>query len=332
VVRAEARDYSWRGNRASIDVSLRIDTVPPAVTVLTGLTYVRRGGTELAVYRVGEAVERHGVQVGEELFPGYPHPSAPEQFVAFYAMGPDADSDSNPEVVAIDRAGNQTTVPLSISIVERRFPDDTVRLTDGFMSQKVNELLPEHDGELLDGYLRVNRDLRRRDGERIGELCSSSSKDRLWTGPFLQLPGSKVNARFGERRTYLYNGKQVDRQLHLGFDLASTARAAVPASNDGVVLFAGPLGLYGNTVIVDHGLGVFTLYGHLSEIGVEKGQAVARGEPIGRTGATGLAGGDHLHFSVIVSGAFVDPLEWFDGRWIREHVEAKLAEAPAPQS
>ena len=99
----------------------------------------------------------------------------------------------------------------------------------------------------------------------------------------------------------------------------------MPAANSGVVAFAGDLGIYGQSVIIDHGLGLFSLYGHLSEIAVEKGQVAAQGEPIGRTGETGLAGGDHLHYAMMVAGVFVDPLEWFDARWIQEHVEVDLA-------
>jgi murein DD-endopeptidase MepM/ murein hydrolase activator NlpD len=330
VIRAEAGDYSWRRNRVSAEVRVWIDTVAPRVVMETGLTYVRRGGAELAVYSVGEAVGQHGVEIDDLFFPGYPHPSDPKRLVAFYALAPDVDPNTRAAVVAVDRAGNRTTVPMSISIIERSFEDKALRLTDPFMERKVAELLPQHDGDVLDGYLKINRDLRAESNEEVAELCQSSSEDRLWRGPFLQLPNSKVNARFAEQRTYLYNDQPVDEQRHLGFDLASTARAPVPAPNDGVVVFADFLSLYGNTVIVDHGLGLFTLHGHLSEIGVEKGQAVSRGDPLGRTGETGLAGGDHLHFAVLVSGVFVDPLEWFDERWIREHVEAKLA-GPEPE-
>ncbi len=330
VVRAEARDFSWRGNRAQAHTTIHLDTKPPSMVVETGLTYVRRGGAELAVYRISEPAQEHGVQIGDQFFPGYPYPGDPTRFVAFYALSPSAPTEASAEVVAVDRAGNRSVAPLSISIVERSFPEDTVTLTEAFMQRKVTELLPEHVGGVLDGYLHLNRDLRTQHSEQIVELCTRSSADRLWTGPFLQLPSSKVSARFAELRTYLFQGNPVDEQRHLGFDLASTARAPVPASNDGVVVLAESLGIYGNTVILDHGLGIFTLYGHLSEITVEKGQAVARSEPLGRTGATGLAGGDHLHFSVLVSGRFVDPLEWFDGRWIREHVEAKLAAEPEP--
>ena len=146
------------------------------------------------------------------------------------------------------------------------------------------------------------------------------------------MPGSKVGARFAEHRTYSFEGRNVDEQVHLGYDLSSTSQSEIPAANDGVVVYAGTLGIYGSTVVIDHGLGLFSLYGHMSEIAVEKGTPVARGESIGRTGQTGLAGGDHLHFSMLVDGTFVDPLEWFDAKWIEEHIDPKLALPVSPPS
>jgi murein DD-endopeptidase MepM/ murein hydrolase activator NlpD len=328
----EARDYSWRRNAGLAEVPIVIDTARPRIAVTTGLTYVRRGGAELAVYRIDEEVERHGVRVGEATFPGYPHPSDPALLVAFYAIPAELPRDAKPSVVAVDRAENEAAVPLAISIVERSFPEDSVQLSDDFLQRKVQELLPDHKGDLLEGYLKINRDLRERDAERIREVCERSSEKRLWTEPFLQLPNSQVNARYAEKRSYHYQGRLVDQQSHMGFDFASTARAPTLAANSGVVAFAGPLGIYGNTVILDHGLGVFSLYGHLSEVTVKEGEAVTRGQPMGRTGDTGLAGGDHLHFSMLVGGLFVDPLEWFDEGWIRDHVEAELGGSAASEA
>jgi len=331
-LRAEASDFSWRGNVASAEVPIVIDTRAPRVQLQTGLTYVRRGGAEVVVYDVDEGTERHGVELGELSFSGFPHPTKAGRFVALYALPPDTPARVTPKVFAEDRAGNRTVVPVSISIIEKGFPDDTIELSEPFLATKVAELLGGEHDDLLAAYLKINQGMREENGAAIAEVCSRSSGERLWTGSFLQLPGSRVGARFGERRTYRYEGRVVDSQTHLGYDLASTARAEVPAANDGVVVFADDLGIYGNTVIIDHGLALFSLYGHLSEIGVEKGRPVARGEAIGRTGATGLAGGDHLHFAMLVGGVFVDPLEWFDGKWIHEHIEAKLAVEPAPSS
>ena len=134
-------------------------------------------------------------------------------------------------------------------------------------------------------------------------------------------------AGFAERRTYLYEGRVVDQQTHLGHDLASTRQAPVPASNAGVVVLARYLGIYGQTVVIDHGYGLMTLYSHLSSLEVAEGDEVARNQSLGRTGTTGLSGGDHLHFSVLVGGVMVDPLEWWDVRWLRSRIEAPLGDA-----
>jgi murein DD-endopeptidase MepM/ murein hydrolase activator NlpD len=179
------------------------------------------------------------------------------------------------------------------------------------------------------GYLEINREMRKQNDAKLAELTKTSSPDRIWTGAFVQMPNAHAGAKFAERRSYVYDGQVVDQQTHMGYDFASTSHADIPAANDGVVVFAGPLGIYGNTVIVDHGLGLFSLYGHLSEIAAQKGQAVAKSESLGKSGTTGLAGGDHLHFAMLLDGSFVDPLEWFDPKWIAEHIEGKLEAATA---
>jgi hypothetical protein len=321
----EARDFSWGGNASRVEIPYVVDTKPPRISLHTGLTYVRRGGSELVVYEVGEDSRNHGVALGDYFFRGFAHPKDPGRMVAFYAIPPDSRPDERPKLVADDLSGNRAEVPLSIEVIERSFPEDTIGLSDAFMTQKVAELGITQTNGILSAYLEVNRKMRAENAAQIREICSTSSDDRLWSGAFLQLPGSHVGARFAERRTYKYEGREVDKQMHLGYDLASTAHALALVSNDGVVVFAGPLGIYGKTVIVDHGLGLFSLYGHLSETGVEKGKAVARGDLLGRTGQTGLAGGDHLHFAMMLSGVFVDPLEWFDERWLREHIDPKLS-------
>jgi murein DD-endopeptidase MepM/ murein hydrolase activator NlpD len=92
------------------------------------------------------------------------------------------------------------------------------------------------------------------------------------------------------------------------------------------VIFADYLGIYGNCVILDHGLGVQTLYAHLSAFETAAGQAVEKGQAIGRSGMTGLAGGDHLHFTQLVHGRAVNPVEWWDPHWIEDRVLRKLRE------
>ncbi len=329
-LRLEALDYSWRGNRTPVEIPLQIDTKPPRIGLRSGLTYVRRGGSEVAVYSIEDGVPRHGVQLGERFFAGFPHPTDPSLAVVIYAYPPETPVGQKPVLVATDRAGNPAQVALPVEVIERQFTTDRIELSDEFMARKVAELSDGASGDTLQAYLGINREMRQKNTETIVEVTSHSSPERLWDGAFQQLPSSQLFSEFAEQRTYAYQGKVVDQQVHLGFDLASNANSPALASNDGVTVFAGPLGIYGNTVILDHGLGLFSLYGHLSEISVEKGQAVAKGEALGRTGETGLAGGDHLHFSMLVSGVFVDPREWFDERWIHDHVLAKLQPEQVP--
>lgn len=326
---AEAHDFSWADTVSHISIPLTIDTQPPRVSLLTGLTYVRKGGSELAIYSVEDGVEKSGIVVGEHYFRGYVDPSNAKRRLAFYAIPADGADGVKPALVAHDRAGNETKVMLVANVMERSFPVDTIALSDSFMEAKVAELLGSFPGTPLEGYLKINREMRKENDAKIAEITSNSSADRIWSGAFAQMPNTHAGARFAERRSYVYNSEVVDQQTHMGYDFASTTHAEIPAANDGVVVFAGPLGIYGNTVIVDHGLGLFSLYGHLSEISAEKGSPVAKGESLGKSGTTGLAGGDHLHFSMLLDGNFVDPLEWFDPKWIADHIEGKLQAAAA---
>jgi murein DD-endopeptidase MepM/ murein hydrolase activator NlpD len=138
------------------------------------------------------------------------------------------------------------------------------------------------------------------------------------------MPKTARRAGFAEDRSYVYSGRTVDRQTHLGLDLAATAHAPVPAANDGRVVFAGWIPIYGNTVVVDHGFGLQSLYGHMSALAVHGGEVVHKGEVLGASGATGLAGGDHLHLELLVQGTSVTPLEWLDEHWIHDNIERKL--------
>ena len=156
------------------------------------------------------------------------------------------------------------------------------------------------------------------------ELIAESDTMFSLDGAMQQMPGSMVTSRYGEQRAYFLEGQRISEAVHLGYDLASTARAPVTAAAAGRVAYAGKLGIYGKCVLIDHGLGLTTLYGHLSSLDVKAEERVTRGQQLGRSGATGLAGGDHLHFSVLVGDVYVDPIEWWDAEWVRTHVQTAL--------
>jgi murein DD-endopeptidase MepM/ murein hydrolase activator NlpD len=213
----------------------------------------------------------------------------------------------------------------------RSFRKDAINLSDGFFNAKMPDFeryFPElSGGSRADLFLKVNRELRLKDSEAIYQVTQQTEKKILWDGPFLRLPKSANRARFADHRTYFYGGKVIDRQVHMGIDLASTAHSPVPAANRGKVVFTGDQGIYGNTVILDHGFGLFTLYSHLSQINVADGQMVEKGESIGKTGMTGLAGGDHLHYGTLIHGTYVNPVEWWDDAWIKNNISAKIEDA-----
>jgi murein DD-endopeptidase MepM/ murein hydrolase activator NlpD len=181
-------------------------------------------------------------------------------------------------------------------------------------------------GTMVDKYLFTNNEIRIKNNNMISELCGAPHHQRLWEGKFYRMPGSS-RAGFADHRTYYYGDKPIDRQVHLGIDLASTRNAEVKAAEGGIVIFADYLGIYGNMVMIDHGQGVFSLYSHLSQIDVVPNDQVDRGSVIGLTGTTGMAGGDHLHFSMLVNGIFVTPKEWWDQNWIDVTIEDPLTES-----
>ncbi len=314
---------------------LPVRLTPPQLSVVSTQTNVAQGGSEAVVYEVGPGAVRHGVRVGEHRFPGSPLPGSTRgEQLAFFAVPHDHDDESRIRLTAADELGNELEIAFVDRFIPKPLKTDTIRLSDGFMGRVVPAILgqtPELQdrGELHENYLQINRDLRRTNAATLAGLAARSRPEILWRESFLQLPNTRAMASFADRRTYLYDGREVDRQDHLGFDLASVRRAPVTAANRGVVLLAEYLGIYGNTVVLDHGYGLLSLYAHLSSFEVTEGQAVERGDSLGRTGQTGLAGGDHLHFSMLVHGVQVNPLEWWDKSWIRDHIARKLGPAPA---
>jgi murein DD-endopeptidase MepM/ murein hydrolase activator NlpD len=207
---------------------------------------------------------------------------------------------------------------------KQNFKHDQINISDNFLNLKIPEFAqayPQLSGSLVEQFVYVNSRIRNENYEAIVAATANPSPIRLWEGPFERMARSSRMAGFAEYRTYYYNNEEIDKQVHLGIDLASTKRAEVHAANRGNVVFADYLGIYGNTIILDHGQGLFSLYSHLSEIGVATGELKEKGAVIGLSGATGMAGGDHLHFSILINGIFVTPVEWWDQQWVRLNID-----------
>jgi murein DD-endopeptidase MepM/ murein hydrolase activator NlpD len=285
-------------------------------------------------YHLNKEVKESGVVVGGRFFQGFPNPKgAKGDYVVLFAIPQEGPTTFQVELVARPSLGNEIKQAVSLKGKPRRWRHDSINLSDGFLRKVATSLPVPNPNDLLGSYLEVNRNLRKLNHDTFHKVSSQSNPQPLWVGAFQRFYG-KPMARFGDRRTYMYQGKAVDQQTHLGEDLASLVNSPVYAGNNGVVVYADALGIYGNTVMLDHGLGVFSSYSHMSKIDVKVGDKVQKGAVLGRTGTTGLAAGDHLHFAINLQGEFVDPLEWWDPHWLKDQVEGVWVHAgtPVPQA
>ncbi len=318
---------------AEKEIALPLRLRPPSLERVSTENAAAQGGAGVVVYRVGAAAARDGVSAGDWWFPGHPLPGGAEgDRFALFGIPFDLKEPAAVRLVAEDDVGNRSEAAFLDRFTPKPFATDTIPVHDAFLAKVVPEILahsPEMkaDTDPVQTFLAINRDLRRSNAETLTRLARSSAPKFLWNRRFESLPRGKVMSAFADRRAYVYAGRQVDQQTHLGFDLAATRNTPVPAANDGVVVLARYFGIYGNAVVVDHGYGLMSLYAHLASTDVAQGQSVARGDVLGRTGATGLAGGDHLHFTILIQGLPVNPTEWWDAHWIRDHMARPLGPA-----
>ncbi len=325
-----------RGATTEWQRSLVVRSAPPQLAALTTQHYIHQGGCDMVVYRVSDGANRSGVEMGGSFFPGYALPGAApspgmQTMFSIFAFPYNAPASTVPHLTASDDAGNQTTITFPATTFPHGYPRRNFVITDAFIARVIPPILantPEltDTGDPVKNFLLVNRDLRHIDTERLIELSQKSQPRFLWKGAFHQLGNSAVEASFADHRIYQYNGQTIDEEDHLGYDLAAVAHTPVLAANAGQVLFTGYFGIYGNVVVLDHGYGLLTLYAHLNDYGVKPGDTVADNQLLGHSDSTGLAGGDHLHFSVLLDGVQVNPTEWWDPHWIHDRIEAKLAE------
>ena len=334
--------YGIRTVESSATKDVRVRLERPRVSVASTHHYVNHGGAEMVVYRATPEDVTSGVLVGDVEYPGYPASgvtvegvkiSDPAMRVAFFALLHDQDLKTPIRLFARDEAGNAARADFDFRVFPKPFKKSRIMLDDKFLGRVVpailegtNEVRPE--GDDLAKFLVINGELRRKNNEKIASFAAQSRPELLWRGVvFHPFTNTAVESAFADHRTYVYQGKDVDQQVHLGFDLASFAGTPIVSANRGVVVFADELGIYGNCVIVDHGMGVQSLYAHLSSMDVKPGDMVEKEQQVGRSGMTGMAGGDHLHFTMLVNGKMVNPVEWWDAHWIEDRILRKLRAA-----
>jgi murein DD-endopeptidase MepM/ murein hydrolase activator NlpD len=341
VLHVTARDRSlwrfFRGNETVVQKNITIDITPPTLELVADDRYINFGGVGMVVYKPSSDTTTTGVKIGNYFFPGYKNQikAHPDHHIVFFAHPYNVAENEKASLVAADKAGNRREMRLVYELKNVKYKKSTLAISDDFIQGKVAPLLHDvgaRQGSPKDIFIKVNKDLRKENEDKIKSITEKSTPSILWQGAFSQLTNSKVEANFADARTYMYKNEAIDNAYHLGYDLSVTKHFPAEAANAGIIAFVGDLGIYGNTVIIDHGLGLFTLYSHLSSIDVKVGEPIKQKQVIGKTGETGLAAGDHLHFGVYLHGVPILPVEWWDQKWINDNIQPKLegsAEAAA---
>lgn len=333
-IRVTALNNSWgrffRGGLATLTLNVPVRFMPPQVEVLTSQHYINLGGCDMIVFNVSPGTVKSGVEVGKYYFPSFPvTDSKPLTRIALFAFPYDVDVNTPAHIVADDDAGNQTIAGFTYKVFPAKWHQSTIQVDDAYMQRVVPPILSQTNaiqdtGNLVKNYVEINHDLRIIDKRRLVEFSKQTNPHFMWSQPFLRLPNTKLEANFADFRTYVHNGQTIDHEVHLGYDLASVEHSPVEAANDGQVIYAGWFDIFGNAVIIDHGCGLQTIYGHLASFKVKAGELVKRGQVIATSDSTGLAGGDHVHFGVYLDGIPVVPKEWWDPHWIHDRIIAKL--------
>ena len=321
-VSVTAKDSSLLANKSERSSIVIFDDQAPTLMTLSGTRYLKRGGSGVVLYEVGEKPKETGIILDDLIFSSYEF--SDNKFLSFYAHPYYVEPDSfKPRIFATDKAGNQKKIRPGSRTASHNYPSEDIVLTDRFLEIVKDKMMASSPKNALDTFLEINNDIRQNNQQQIMQICQETDLEKHWDGEFLRNEGAK-KAGFADKRNYIYQSKVVSQQVHTGIDIAGINNTRIVAANSGKVIFTGEIGIYGNVIILDHGYGVHSLYGHLNQINVQRGDYVSKGEAIALSGETGLAFGDHLHFEIRVSGVPVNPIEWFDKEWVKSHIDAFL--------
>ena len=347
-----AFDSSLWSNRASISIELKVDYQKPKIEVLTSQHNAVRGGVELVFYSVsGGSDFFSGVMAGPYIFPGFPaakldpeFSKTPEVYFSFFSVPLDSAAEERLEILARNAVGNSSIASFFYRVKELNTPTVSLEVNREFLQNSVDplyhsylklravhrgqknaEYTPASDKTELSKRLAViNREFRPLLAEDLRVLFGRPKLEKLWAGPFLRPAGKALPYPFGALKTYSFAGENVGSMRQDGLDFATAEGTSVRAANSGSVIFSGELGVYGKTIIIDHGFGLTTLYQHLSSLSTQEGAHLESGQAIGLSGSTGYALKPEIGYEVRLHGLPVRPEEWWDRVWIRDHLEDKI--------
>lgn len=333
VLKIEATDNSlwglFMGNTFSQEMTLVIDQRRPVLSVIGSSYKIQKGGSAIVIFKASDPhMESLKIKTNfGKIFIAQPF-YKPGYYASLLAWPVQAASFSA-TVVARDKAGNETTSFVPVRLKDHAYKVSNIELSDAFLDGKIAELAnvyPQTIGvdDRLEQFRIINEKVRTDNEKIIHQITSRVSTvmvSDFKPAPFYPLVNGQKVADFGDHRIYSYKGQEnVSQAYHMGLDLASVQMGAIKSSNGGNVIFAKSNGIYGNLPIIDHGFGLYTLYGHCSQLHVHEKDRVMNEQEIAKTGMSGYAMGDHLHFGILVQGIEVRPEEWMDRKWIADNI------------
>ncbi len=327
----------FNGNTTTQTLTLPIDTKKPQLTILSHSYKITQGGSALVIFHATDDNLKE-IRLNNGTYDFYPQPFYKEGFYISLIAWNKTNPNFNAKIYVSDSAGNVSIAPINFYLQKKQYRNSTIPLSDSFIDGKISTLVQEIGERSLEDFPNklaifkyINEEVRQQNGNRIFEVASQFDRETLIQNfpirAFSPLKNGAVMANFGDHRTFNYQGENVSESNHMGLDLASIKQAPVLLSNPGIVTLNEFVGINGNTIIIYHGLGLSTLYAHLTTQKVNVGDSLNAGEVIATTGNTGLALGDHLHFGILVQGHEVWTAEWLDSAWIKTNITDIINEA-----
>jgi len=326
----------FQGNTAEKEIFVEIDFKRPDINILSNSYSIMQGGSALVIFQVkDEALKEFYLEAEGKRYKAVPYKQ--HGYYAVLVAWPFRQENFSARIIAEDLAENKRVVNVPFYTKTRNYKVSWIKAKDNFIDGKISDLAssdPQYAliTDRVKKLKAINEDMRISNEKRIHALAEKISGDMVheWKiNPFYPLRNAAKVASYGDERHYYYGDKsnEVSQSYHVGLDMASTKMAQIITSNKGKVVYANYNGIYGNMPMIDHGMGLFTIYGHCSNILVQDGEEVMAGAPIAQTGMSGLALGDHLHFGILVQGIEVRPEEWMDKKWIRDNINKIFKEA-----
>ena len=337
-VTVEARDGSkWNfmsGNSATASRVLQVDKKRPYLSTIASSYRIIKGGSAVVIFKAeDDNMEEFYVETNfGKRFKAQPFYK--EGYYVTLIAWPVTEDTFRATIIAKDSAGNVAKSSVPVIPYNKKYKVSHIKLSDRFLNGKVSELAyaygVDDDADLIERFKFVNEDMRKSNEDVIHDLTSKVSDKMVRNFPINKmypLKNGQVVAQFGDHRIYSYKGTEISEAYHLGLDLASNAMSPIKTQNPAIVTFAEENGIYGNMPVLYHGMGLYTIYGHCSTMMVKEGDSLRSNETIAKTGRSGYAMGDHLHFGVLVQGIEVRPQEWMDQDWIRKSITDPMREA-----